>query len=195
MASEREWALWYPAGDARLAGWFSQLDWVSMEGGQADPDAPLPVMLNLAKGADGRIVCRALVVGAISPYSGGPREVTSRSLRQIPVAELIEGAIASGQMPGGYGQVVRDLLDKADTLTVPKRRPGPNGISDEYLRMVAEMYRTAVEVKPTAPIQWMTVQLDRSEATVRRHVQRARDKGFLGGAIPGKAGEQGRRES
>jgi hypothetical protein len=71
-------------------------------------------------------------------------------------------------------------------------RPGPKGHDDEYFKRVAEDYRRALIARPRAPVQ-MLLELyeDRfSEATIRRWLQRARDKGYLGAAPPGKAGER-----
>lgn len=190
MSTDRTTVYWYPAGDTDLPAWITARDWVQIEGNERDPDAPLPVFLNLAKSSDGRTICAGMIVGKLAPFSAGPSEVTSRALRAIPISDLIETAISSGELPDSYGAAVRALVEGAPRVAVPKRRPGPNGLSDEYLKMVAAYYRASLEAAPGRPMQWLVEQLDRSEATVRRHVQRARDKGFLGASTPGKAGER-----
>jgi hypothetical protein len=55
--------------------------------------------------------------------------------------------------------------------------------------LLSQAYRAALVHAPQAPIKALAGQLYRSEATVRRWVQRARDMGLLGSSTPGRAGE------
>ncbi len=81
--------------------------------------------------------------------------------------------------------------------TTARRRPGETRraaregrkrkITDELLREVAEVYRDNLERNPT---QAVADRFDKSHRTAALYVQHARDKGFLGAAIKGKAGEQ-----
>ncbi len=60
-------------------------------------------------------------------------------------------------------------------------------MTDELLREVAEVYRANVKHNPTEAV---AEHFDREPRTARLYVKRARDKGFLGAAVKGKAGEQ-----
>jgi hypothetical protein len=73
-------------------------------------------------------------------------------------------------------------------------RPGPKGHTREHFGAVAAAYREVLKTSPRAPIKTLAANLNYSEATIRRHLQRARDMGLLGEARPGKAGEIPREE-
>jgi hypothetical protein len=53
---------------------------------------------------------------------------------------------------------------------------GPKGDDAERDRMVWDLYQQAMNVAPRAPVKWMTPQLGRSDATVRRWIGRARQR-------------------
>lgn len=188
MANDRTTVSWYPAGPGGaddLAAWVSQRDWVCVEAA-GEPTYPYPIWMNLRKGDDGRYACVALIAGSLRPmYRGDASEVTSRSLRDIPVADLIGSAIASGDLPDSFGAAVRSVLERAAGLEVPRRRPGPKGLTSQELEFIASAYEAALEASPRAPMQWLIDRLRAqgySESTVRRHVQRARERrvGFFG---------------
>ena len=60
-------------------------------------------------------------------------------------------------------------------------------VTDDLLREVAEVYRANVSGKPTEAV---ANHFDRSHRTATLYIKRARDNGFLGAAIKGKAGER-----
>jgi hypothetical protein len=60
-------------------------------------------------------------------------------------------------------------------------------ITDDLLREVADVYRLNVSDKPTAAV---AEHFGREHRTAALYIKRARDRGFLGAAIKGKAGEQ-----
>lgn len=187
---------------AHLAETIASNDWAVFSGEDSDPEAPPVVALRLSESSDGRKICTGLLVGLNEAYAvmdgdhqrGGyfasPAEVTSRALRAIPVAELIGRAVMDHKAPAQHS-AVRDLvLGRLPDSGGVRRSPGPKGHPDEHFRMVAEMYRQALQAAPRRPVVWMTEQLNADRTTVARWIQRARDKGFLDQAQPGKAGER-----
>ncbi|EGD44663.1 hypothetical protein NBCG_01083 [Nocardioidaceae bacterium Broad-1] len=60
-------------------------------------------------------------------------------------------------------------------------------ITDELLREVAEIYRANVEHEPT---QAVADHFDKAHRTAALYIKRAREAGYLGAALKGKAGEQ-----
>lgn len=191
MNKSREWVSWQRGGQdfSPFVKAVAERDWVMLSGDDRDTRSPLPVFLHLARGSDGRVLCDALIVGRLMYEDEGiPGEVTSRSLREIPIAELIETALKAQDLPDEFGDMVRRLVENLDVVGTPKRRPGRSGIGDDEIRAAADLYRAAVATR-RKPIEWMAEEMHVSEATVRRRLRRARDKEFLAEAPPGKAGE------
>lgn len=60
-------------------------------------------------------------------------------------------------------------------------------VDDDLLREVAEVYRANVDRGPT---QAVAERFDKATSTAALYVSLARQHGFLGAAINGKAGEQ-----
>lgn len=60
-------------------------------------------------------------------------------------------------------------------------------VTDALLREVADVYRANVNRQPTAAV---AEHFDKAHRTAGLYVKRARDRGFLGAAIKGKAGER-----
>ncbi len=132
------------------------------------------IFVRLGKVPEGRLVCTGLLIGAV----GSEREITARSLRRIPLAQLLTflARISGGGAPG--------------TLRLrPFTRPGPTGLPREHFEDVAKGYREALINAPRAPIKFLAKLWGRPEVSVRRWVQRCRDMGLLGPSAPGKAGE------
>ena len=114
-------------------------------------------------------------------------------LAGVRIADLLEQAVADllwtgdlrhgaeSEWPSGAAQrqAVREVREVRAGRKVK--------VTDELLREVAEVYRANVENYPT---QAVANHFDRQPRTARLYVQRARDAGFLGPAIQGKAGEQ-----
>jgi hypothetical protein len=137
---------------------------------------------------------RAVVISAIK----GKREVRAADLRRIPIEDVLEAtAVQIGEQvtasPNGTEQRVRrPLLDpwrRGGVAAVRgARRQLRRKITDDLLRQVAAIYRANVEGgKPVAAV---AADLDVEPRTARLYVRRARDRGFLGESIPGKAGER-----
>jgi hypothetical protein len=192
MSSTRDGVIWYPKGthgNRDLQEWVAERDWVLLEGNERDQDGPVPVMLTMSRADSGRLICTGLIIGRQPVWNDGRTEVTSRSLRGIPIAEYIGLAQQTAEIPDSYGEAVRALLTLAPESPRARRRPGPKGYDDGHFEYVAAAYRRAGVEAPRAPMKWLTNYLYASEPTVRRWVQRARDRGYLGAAIPGRFGE------
>lgn len=184
-------------GDLRdLLAAIEKRDWAVFAGGELPAEVP-PVALHIANSADGRKVCTALIVGLNEAYPlgnnefGAPTEVTSRALRAVPIAELISRAVHDERAPDHHAGFRRMVLDRMPDTSGVRRAPGPKGHPDEHFEMVAAVYRAALTAAPRRPMSWLADQfpeVDRS--TVARWLQRARDKGYLGEAQPGRAGER-----
>jgi hypothetical protein len=173
-------------------------NWIGFSG----KDLPFPVAMSLGRAPDGRLICTGLLIANLDlpaiydPPADAPEwygsqrvEVTPRSLRKLPLAELLESVVALRDDPRGRA-FFREIFRLADELpTLPRRRPGPRGYDRAHFEQVADAYRAALAHTPHAPIKALAQQLHYSEATVRRWLQRARDMGLLGASTPGRAGE------
>lgn len=144
------------------------LDWlpIRMEG---QPEMAATVEVN----DSGRPTVSRLFVGAL-----GPTTITARTLRDIRIGEIIDQAVRAGAVSIPTAEVT--------DYTAPKGRP-PREYPDEHYRWIAAQYRRALVMSPRSPTKRLREMIpDRSDATIRRWVQRARDKGYLGQAVPGK---------
>lgn len=199
--AERDSSWWIHPEDvpndmARLVDVIGARDWAIFSNARQDPDAPPPIALAISESADGRLVCTGLIIGLNEAYStpagagtfGEPMEVTSRDLRAIPVAELIGRAVHNA--PAHHQAAKRLALGRAPQLEAVRRAPGPKGHPDEHFQWIADEYRRALAARPKAPVAWLTEELGVDRSTITRWLQRARDKGYLGAAQPGKAGER-----
>jgi hypothetical protein len=150
-------------------------------GGQDDPGSPhrwiecptFPTRLVDNAGQRGDSLLRADVSTRAQPIRSGAgvksRYVTSG------------GDMADSDAPR--------ILGRTEPCKGPQARPGPKGHPPEHYERVAAAYRQALISHPRSPMRALAEQLHASDATVRRWVQRARDKGLLGPSVPGKAGE------
>jgi hypothetical protein len=162
---------------------------------------PFPVAMSLGRSSDGRLICTGLVLTNLTigaQYDDDvpdhmrdePLEITSRLLRKLPLGELVGSVAAMRDDPEGEAFFRRSFALADNLPALPRRRPGPKGHPPEHFQVVADAYRAALAHAPRKPIKTVAEQLHASEATVRRWVQRARDKGLLGESTPGKAGER-----
>ena len=76
----------------------------------------------------------------------------------------------------------RDTLAARDARASRKVK-----ITDALLREVASVYRANVNDRPTEAV---AEHFGRQHRTATQYIKRARERGFLGPAIKGKAGEQ-----
>jgi hypothetical protein len=173
-------------------------NWVAFAG----DSLPFPVLMSLGRAQDGRLIITGLLIANLdipavydedAPdwFSSKPVEITSRSLRELPLAGLLNSVAALRDDAEGKA-LFRRLFGLADDLpaSFQRRRPGPKGLPREHFEQVAQAYRVALAQSPRAPVKTLAKQMNTSEATLRRWIQRARDMGLLGPSAPGKAGEQ-----
>jgi Homeodomain-like domain len=160
--------------------------------------------MSVGRSPDGRLICTGLLLANLDipaiydPPPGAPEwfrservEVTARSLRELPLPDLLGSITALRDHPEAREQAFfREIFRLADNLpALPRRRPGPKGYPRSHFEQVAEEYRVVLALEPRAPVKALAKRLQYSEATVRRWVQRARDMGLLGPSTPGRAGE------
>ena len=184
----RESGTWVRVGDREMPA-----EWVVDYWPRPGIDEPF-VELHFAV-IDGAPQLRALVVSAIK----GKRELRAADLRRVPIADVLEATAAQiGEQvttsPNGTEQRVRrplvDSWRRGGVAAVrDARRPLRRKITDDLLQQVTETYRANVATgKP--PVPEIAKELEVDERTARLYVRRARDRGFLGQSIPGKAGER-----
>jgi len=162
----------------------------------SEDDGP-EVRADVEVGADGVAECREVRIRTV----GAGRPVRSRDLRAVRLDGLIEK---------GYGLAVMQhatpselarrhgVADDGQWVTTSTRAESSRAVrglrsrrkrkvDDDLLREVAEIYRANVHRGPT---QAVAERFDKATSTAALYVSLARQHGFLGAAIKGKAGEQ-----
>lgn len=141
--------------------------------------------------------CRRLEVRTEDGSVGG------EMLRRIPVARLLRMAVTAAARklePKREGEPdpdepwVRDMpstermefyRDYAKGARAPRRG---SLLTDENLRQVAELYRAAIK-RGDPPTQMVAEAMHVARSTAARWVGKARERGFLGPSMRGRAGE------
>lgn len=187
-----------PEDREKLTGFTGSRGWVVFDGG----GLPYPVALSAGIGDDGRLRCTGVILGALTAE---PAEITSASLRNVRVTELLQGLARLGDaleaMISYEGpRESRPFLDRLVhglISDLPPRPPSVRGaLPREHFEVVAREYRRALALDSRAPMAEMRRRLatwlgkEIPEPTARRWVQRARDMGLLGASRAGKAGEK-----
>lgn len=137
---------------------------------------------------------------ALRVQAGEGGQVTGDLLRQVPLARLLREAVATAasmfkfqrRLPGGGarfelfpgGDAAADIYERAKA----PRRGLP--LTDDELREVADIYREAVARGDRSPTRAVGEAKHAARSTAARWVGKARKKGFLGPAMPGRAGER-----
>lgn len=176
------------SGDSDIAK-LARDTWITVR--HSDQD----VTVRVGQAGDGRYIITGVILGL-----DGPREITARGLRSIPLADLLttltrEAAKARRGEPMSVRSLALALPGLlAEPYERPKVRPGPKGWPPEHFERVAQAYRGALQRTPRSPIRTLKKELNASEPTIRRWLQRCRDMGLLGESQPGKAGETARGE-
>ena len=200
--AEREWGFYFrmvdpddevDANTTVDPDWYR---WVSVIPPQ-DPEKPggwlLPygMQIRVAVDRSRRLVCTGLRLGG-QPLQGDAdgteTEITATSLRDIRLTEILADLRERLDMPDW---LLADLGISAAIATrapepVDRRPVGRRGHPPEFYQEVAALYHEAGAVKPVKRIAEHYVV---AQATAHGYVRRARQLGFLGRAIPGKAGE------
>lgn len=139
---------------------------------------------------DGVPQCRGLTID--SGEDG--REIRSTDLRGLRIEDFLELATVNVatrvERVGDEVHLIRDIEDlrsgASRRAARAARRDARRKVTDEALQEVAEVYRANLQDSPTDAVRR---HLGVAERTARAYVRRARDAGFLGQAIRGKAGE------
>jgi hypothetical protein len=135
---------------------------------------------------------------------GDRTEITSESLRSVPLDAMVWGSIRIALLTGWPEELAKQFPDLGPATWLrdlpnpdgrePWGRKMPEGLAkegptDRVLQWVAQYYRLSVALheQPTSAIQEV---MGVSRATAGRWVSAARAKGYLGAAIHGKAGER-----
>lgn len=161
------------------------------------PDADIPFDVDLTLGADerGRIVCERFE--ARRRPDGPP--VTNERLRDVPIQRWTRKAVGIVAMRLAENDDGDLVLRSSSEQPAPgpkesapawrgKTRVSPpsTAVTDETLREVARVYRNAKRAPTNAVYEHFPI----SRSTAGRHVQMARERGFLKPApARGKSGE------
>lgn len=155
-------------------------------------------LISLEVEVDGRGVghCRVLEVRA-----GDGEAISTESLRRVSVPKLVKQAVAGAARiyapveDGGppifrlTGAPVREHADFYNSYTRDARRPRQGSpVTDDHLRQVAGLYRAALD-RRDPPTQTVGDTMHVGRSTAARWVSMARERGILGPALPGQAGE------
>lgn len=163
---------------------------VTDDEGSGEPDVELFFEVR-----EGVPECRAVHITA----TDAGHEVRVSGLAGIRVEDLLERAVQSLAMykalaDGSTGYLPLNLAMGTDehravpVSTIRTARAARKvTITDELLREVADVYRGHIGDKPTVAV---ARRFDKEPRTARVYIKRARERGFLGAALKGKAGEQ-----
>jgi hypothetical protein len=182
----------------RVGGDFSvmQAPGMALSTLEAEVDDPgLPYVLQMTvRVVHGKPVCQSL---AASRREGG-RPVTRRGLNLLPVENLVReiAAAAAMKVETGPGYVTYDLITASGDFAAARRELSPArgrqpdpAVHDVLLRQVVEAYRDllAEEIRKPKPVIAKKFMI--SQSYVGALLREARQRGWLGPAIPGRAGE------
>ena len=93
-----------------------------------------------------------------------------------------DGNLVAQERPND-SQVLRETVQQFRSV----RRQAKRRVTDDVLREVAEIYRANIDNKPTVAV---AEHLDKAHRTATLHVKLAREAGYLGASVRGRAGEQ-----
>jgi hypothetical protein len=143
---------------------------------QDDPtDEPLYLLrVQLARRDDGQLICTGLLFGGDNEH-----EVTARALRGISMSALLRSLSREEQ-----------LHKRNEEWPLNSTRAGSKGLPLSHFEEVARGYREALQEAPKAPVKNLAERWHHPEATIRTWLKQARDRGLLGAATHGKAGEK-----
>lgn len=130
----------------------------------------------------------------------GSGPITTEALRQFAIGDIVQGFLrilllvdrSSDEPQPEVRHWIRDLPnpDGREPWGIkPPAGIAREGNTERALAWVAHMYRIGVAVGDS-PTQWVQENLGLSRTTAIRRVMAAREKGFLGEAEVGKAGER-----
>lgn len=144
------------------------------------------VLVQVARRDDGQLICTGLLFGGDNEH-----EVTARGLRAISMSALLRSLSLDDRLISRWST----SWPAGPPMTLPawplnRTRAGSKGLPPEHFERVAQGYRDALRDDPRAPVKHLAERWHHPEATIRTWLKQARDRGLLGAAMPGKAGEQ-----
>jgi hypothetical protein len=171
---------------------------------------PCPVEVRLAPaGGGGGLVCTGLRLGPDDPEAAAPGfAITARQLRQVPLNDILIGALRVSLLHGhaGFASVDPEDLEEATAIQralagplggrrpvgmaeamlgrnpqpyrPPQLRPGRRGWPREHYEGIARDYNEIAARNARDPMAELARQLDKPLATVRRWVASAQDMGI-----------------
>jgi hypothetical protein len=151
-------------------GVYDQATW--QDEGTEEPLYRLRVQL--ARRDDGQLICTGLLFGGDNEH-----EVTARALRATPMSALLRSLSREEQ-----------LHKRNEQWPLNPTRAGSKGLPLNHFEEVAKGYREALQEAPKAPVKYLAERWFHPEATIRTWLKQARDRGLLGAATHGKAGEK-----
>ena len=165
--------------------------------------APFPVEVRLAMREDGgNVVCTGLRLGPADPDLDQQFRVTARNLREIPLNEILIGALRLSLLHGqvGFAQTdpeevsaiqralgdLRRPVGMAEALLgrhatpyrAPHLRPGRKGWPAEHFEAIAKAYNEIAAHNQRNPMAELAESQGRSLPQVRRWVQKAQEMGI-----------------
>ena len=176
-------------GDRAMPQWMRH-GWVAPEG--VDPAITVTVGVR-----DGVPECREIRI--TSQATGRPlRDKDLKDLRVDDEVERILAHFARSQdhQQDGVHLAFGDWMGAADSYEVQRetlrklrrvRKQANSKITPAMLQEVAQVYRENVADRPTEAV---ARHFGKGDRTGGLYIKMAREKGFLGAAIPGRAGEQ-----
>jgi len=160
-------------------GWHSVYAYDPAEYHDDETDRALyRVFVQVARGDHGQLICTGLLFGGDNRI-----EVTARALRGIPMSALLRNLSRDDRLIG------------KGSMTWPawplnRTRAGSRGLQLRHFEEVAKGYREALQEAPRAPVKYLAERWHTPEPTIRTWLRQAREKGLLGPAMQGKAGEK-----
>jgi hypothetical protein len=187
------------------------------------PTLPYPIAVKLGKSDDGKLVCVGMRLGEdaipgwnakavpgwnAKAYPSRSRQITSQTLREIPVGQLLDDLANWRALPDVEGT---GLVGQLNALLVvrdePRSHPGRRGYPLAFYEGIRDLYREALEASPGHVCRYIAEHAkdadgrlmygaterddlqESREAVARKWVRTTRQKGLLGAARHGKAGE------
>ncbi len=144
--------------------------------------------VRVARRDDGQLICTGLLFGG----DWGENEVTARALRDIPMSVLLRSLARDDRLLSQFGKDWPPNPTAGSRWPLNPTRAGSKGLPDEHFEAVANGYREAVIEAPRAPIKYLVERWHHPAPTIRTWVRQARERGLLGEATHGKAGEKPR---
>lgn len=156
-----------------------------------DDDLGIEVKFDTEIDDHGHPRCRQLEIRAL-----GDSEITGDTLRRIPVGRWLGVLMAAAAWKVTGPTTMQTGMPRSERAAFYERyaqgaRQGRQGtpVGDDHLRQVAELYRAALDRKDP-PTQTIADEMHAARSTAARWVAKARERGILGPALPGQAGEQ-----